>query len=192
MASCCANYIMIKGEKTELSNLFDLLEEWTDNMVYPTSFGKNWLGNIVIRSGIGTVYENKETDIYCRGHVCEITFEDDEIYIQTESLNRPAIQMWNELCKKYLSEYNLIYSAEDYGNDIFLTNDDAYKDKYILRTASGEWIMDAEIDYVYDTIKTIYNVHIPNDELIKFYEDNKSKADIFVSKWNFCNLSNIS
>ena len=70
MPNWCFNRITIYHEDdSKLENLENLIKEWTSKNQKDNGFGKEWLGNIVLASGVGTVDTEPSTDLSCRGRL---------------------------------------------------------------------------------------------------------------------------
>lgn len=194
MPNWCVNYIDIRGKAEEITALYNLIEEWTSKESTPTAFRKKWLGNIVNHSGIGTVDTGADTDIFCRGYLSEMDDDEDGLLlIQTETAWNPAMKMWDMVCKKYLTEYSLIYSAEECGEELYYTNDPELKDKYICKI-DDESDREASKEYVFKELRKVINrPDLDDDELYREYaKDKEAYPDIYIAKWETVNVSELS
>ena len=193
MPNWCYTNITINHEnETELQKLSNLIDEWTSKDYMKNGFGNNWLGNIVLGSGVGTVDTDKETDLRCRGTIIHSMVTDNQLIIDTETAWSPMLQMWVKILEKYLPDAELIYNADECGNGVNDTNDPALEGKYILDYYGDE---DIESDWEADeeTVREVLQKLLDTTEtdvekLIQMvYEDD---YDISVRKWEYSDVSN--
>ena len=193
MPNWCYTSITINHEnETELQKLSNLIDEWTSKDYMKNGFGNNWLGNIVLGSGVGTVDTNKETDLRCRGTIIHSMVTDNQLIIDTETAWSPMLQMWVKILEKYLPDAELIYNADECGDGVNDTNDPALAGKYILDYYGDE---DIESDWEADeeTVREVLQKLLDTTEtdvekLIQMvYEDD---YDISVRKWEWSDISN--
>lgn len=129
---CTTNIEIICDNQTKLKNLYKLIEKCTESNYRKNGFGKMWLGNIVGNADIGTIDEDKDTDVRCRGWITELELSEGKIHIATETAWEPCIEMWRFLLEKELPEAELIYIAEEPGCEIWWTNDPVYINQYFI------------------------------------------------------------
>ena len=141
MPNWCYTHITIRHEdESVIERLENLINKWTSKDYIKNGFGNNWLGNIVGNSGVGIVKcegePNKETEevkyLFCRGEICDVYRNGNELIITEESAWSPAVKMWLKVIDKYASGSELIYSAEECGCDLYMTNDEDHLDHYYL------------------------------------------------------------
>lgn len=131
MPNWCNTSMTIEGPKAEIEKIHQLIQkwtskEWTSKHYVENDFGTNWLGNVV--AGAGFSYET----LACRGL---ITNMDEEI---TANLKNPGIYYfevqyesawtdingtWEMIVEKFAPNCEIYYSAEELGNEYFVTND---------------------------------------------------------------------
>ena len=193
MPNWCYTNITINHEnETELQKLSNLIDEWTSKDYMENGFGNNWLGNVVLGSGVGTVNTDKETDLRCRGTIIHSMVTDNQLIIDTETAWSPMLQMWVKILEKYLPDAELIYNADECGNGVNDTNDPALEGKYILDYYGDE---DIESDWEADeeTVREVLQKLLDTTEtdvekLIQMVcEDD---YDISVRKWEWSDVSN--
>ena len=145
MPNWCWTRITINHEsEKEIEKLNKLIDEWTSKDYMDNGFGHEWLGNIVLGSGVGTVDTNAETDLWCRGSITYREVNGNQLLIDTETAWSPILKMWVKLLEKYLPDAELIYTAEECGCGLYSTNDPSMKDCYYIDC----WdIPDIESDY---------------------------------------------
>ena len=153
-------------------------------------FGPNWLGNVVINLNLGTVNQNLETDLKCRGVITYIEHLESQLLIDTETLWEPMMKMWVKFLDKYLPDAELLFNAVEYSTSLYETNDPYYKDKYAI-DAFGSYVKynthEADEDQAVKFLQKILNSDKTNiDELLKdIYE---SDINVGIHKWKFVDL----
>lgn len=190
MPNWCLTRITINHESEEkLKELEKLINEWTSKDYMKNGFGLEWLGNIVGNSGVGTVDENQETDLRCRGRLTYMEYIDGQLLIDTETAWSPMLKMWKKVLDKYLSDAELIYSAEECGNGLYSTNDPCMKDCYIIDSWEIEEI-DSDWEATEDQVKKVLQKLLETDEtdvekLIDIFEDSEHSDNMSIHKWDF-------
>lgn len=137
MPNWCSTDITITGEKKQVEFLHNKIEEWTSKNAVENGFGKYWLGNILINSGVISAEQlGKVPHPRCRGSIVYLDYdskeEPAELYIQTETAWSPMLQMWVEVLKKYNLDLEIIYTATECGCELYFTNDPCLIGKYII------------------------------------------------------------
>lgn len=131
MPNWCYTQITIShDDQKEIDKLYNLIEEWTSKNYKQSDFGNYWLGNIVGNSGIDTW--DGDFKIRCRGRLFDLNKSEKELYIATETAWTPMLRMWLKILEKYSPDAQLIYTAEEPGCCIYVTNNLDLKDKYII------------------------------------------------------------
>ena len=187
MPNWCLTKILITHNNENELKVFDkLLDQWTSRDYMKNGFGHNWLGNIVLGSGIGTVDTNSETDFRCRGTIDYKDLYKDELTIETSTAWSPMLRMWVELVNKFIPNADITYTAEEPGCGIHYTNDPDLEGKYIL----DSWDDDIESDYEIEEItlikmlQRIIGTNETNiDELIKISRDDDYEFSI--NRWTY-------
>ena len=186
---CFATVKIYDNKEENIKNLFNLIKEWTKENAEPNGFGTQWLGNIVIHSGIGSANDKKQNYISCKGSINYLELQNDHIYIEMTTAWTPCLKMWNMIAEKYLSEdYEILYTADEPGNGIFDTNDSDYIGTYSIESYSD---IDSEQcvseDELKEYLKNFLNVSKQNislDELIKLNERLQPYEDYFsIRQW---------
>ena len=194
MANWCMTKIIIKHDnENKLKQLEEFINEWASKNYMENDFGIEWLGNIVGNSGIGTVDENPETDLKCRGSLISMEYDENQLFIDTETAGEPIVKMWNKLLEKYLPDAELIYLAMEHDNEIYSTNDLSLKNHYIIDSCvsintkshmrASEKIVRETLQKVLDTTETDIA------KLIKLLNDSEFSNELFVHKWNYDDVS---
>ena len=130
MPNWCYSNVKIIGSST--NNLYPLIKMWTSKNYVENGFGTNWLGNIVGNSGIDTCTADTNFTVSCRGFISDLYYNDGVISFTQETAWNPMFGLWFKIFDKYNLDCDIIYTAEEPGNGIFLTNDDDYIDEYYL------------------------------------------------------------
>lgn len=199
MPDWCFTHLVIQHENENvIEKLEKLINEWTSKDYIENRFGKDWLGNIVGNSGIGMVgcekNYNKKLDadkyVFCRGRIYDMDRCGNELSINEESAWSPALGLWLRVIDKYAKGAKLIYTAEEGGCGVYITNDEDYLNKYYvdwwesfsdevmerLKTAGWE-----SVEGVYDcseewTLKFLLAL-VPEETATEKYKIAKSDAE---------------
>jgi hypothetical protein len=155
-------------------------------------FGLNWLGNIVGNSGIGTVDENPETDLKCRGNIQYMERTDNQLIIDTETAWVPMLKMWVKLLDKYLPDAELIYSAEESGCCIHNTNDPCLIDKYYIDSWEMEDIesnFEATESEVRKMLQKLLEANESDiNKLLKMFRKSEYSENMSINRWDFSDV----
>lgn len=131
MPNWCYTQITIShDDQKEIDKLYNLIEDWTSTNYKQSDFGNYWLGNIVGNSGIDTW--DGDFKIRCRGRLCDFNKSEKELCIATETAWSPMLQMWLKILERYSPDAQLIYTAEEPGCCIYVTNNADLENKYII------------------------------------------------------------
>lgn len=190
MPNWCYTKITINHEdERKLKELENKIDEFTSHDYMENGFGLKWLGNIVGNSGIGTVDENPETDLRCRGSITYIENYGDQLVIDTETAWTPMLEMWVKLLEKYLPDAELIYSAEECGCGIWSTNDPCMKGCYVIdaldmENVESDW--EAPEGAVVKLLQELLQTENENiDELLEAFEESDFSYCLGIHKWNY-------
>lgn len=189
MPNWCWTKITINHEdKNKLKQLKSLINNFTSENYKENGFGLNWLGNIVGNSGIGTVDENPETDLRCRGSLTYLDCIDNQLIIDTETAWSPMLKMWIKLVDKYLPDAELIYQAEEGGNCLYSTNDPCLLDCYIIDSWNGE--IESDYEASENTVRKLLQKLLETDitdikELIDMFNESDHSEDMSINKWEY-------
>ena len=189
MPNWCINYININSKNKEgLKKLYNKIEEWTSKDYKKNDFGHNWLGNIIGFSKIDSMKDGEFINVRCRGRLDYMELTTDSLVITTETAWSPQIKMWKMIIDKYLPDAEVIYSAEECGDCLYLTNDPALINSYNITVYDSE-----ELKRLTDVnISSVFSLHA-NDlvpELQKMLnvkdtsssKDNKKYVDSLITK----------
>lgn len=180
MPNWCTTYITINYDDEEkIKKLYENLEKWTERNYIENDFGPTWLGNIVLGSGIGTVNRDKETDISCRGNLCYMDYYKNSINIQTETAWVPMMNLWKKLVDKYLPDAEILFTANEPGFNIHITNEPELMNKWVCVT---DTISEYEIDKneLIDIMKEKTKSKLDNfDELLQEFRKRDDVYDVY-------------
>lgn len=199
MPNWCLNCITIIGPSVDATkNFYNLIEEWSSKQFCDNRFGLNWLGNIVGNSGIDNPEDGK---IECRGRMTYIYYDNKrEIQIDTETAWGPMNEMWTSLIERYLPDGEFYYTAEEPGNEVYLTNDPDYIEKYYFDNWGEERCLtkaekrryqkcvdahESRETLSFDEIKAIINALIPRSIDLETEEE-------LLDKWNESNFRDLA
>ena len=127
MPNWCANTLIFRGNKEEISLLEKKLAEWTAKELYETAFGNNWLGNLLLGAGICTK-EEYDLNIFkyrCRGFIDYVSADDEKtLCVQCETAWSPMFKMWRAILKELgLHSVDFTFISTEPGMQNFLSND---------------------------------------------------------------------
>lgn len=122
MPNWCATRIRITGKEQDLRDLQTKLESWTKPN-HENGFGEWWLGNLVLNSGVGTVDQNKESDLTCRGSVENVMMKDGDLWIETTTAYIPMMEIWQKILAAHAPNVELYYTAIEPACGVFWTNE---------------------------------------------------------------------
>lgn len=194
MPNWCNTTITInnKNEK-ELKDFESKIKEWTSHDYKENGFGLKWLGNIVGNSGIGTIDENQDTDLSCRGWLTDIDNLGSQLLISTETAWVPMLQMWVKLLEKYMPEAELIYQAEEPGLQMYVTNDSSLESTYVLdifdpvdklEEIESNWEIDG--NSLKEILQDLLETKEDNlDKLISLFKESDYGEHANISEWEY-------
>lgn len=195
MPNWCFTKIYIEHQdSTKLNELYNFLREWTSKNYMENGFGTNWLGNIVLGSGIGTVDTDKATDLSCRGTLDWYEVQDGELVIDTETAWSPMLKMWIKLIDKYLPGAKLFYTAEEEMNGVQCTNYPDLLGRYVIDYYGNEDIesdWEASEDSVREILQKLLDTEETNiNKLIEMAWD--EDAEVSIRKWEWADLDEVA
>lgn len=152
MPNWCFTNIAINTDSEETAKaIYDKLEnEWLKAPEgEPVSgFGNDWLGCLAVNSGVIASYDDiDESPIACRGEVEDVTLDGESVYLVTSTAWGPMIEpIYRAIEKNFgLDGIDIVYSAEEPGNQLFITNDESVADTYYVEIddEAGEQVLGA-------------------------------------------------
>ena len=137
MPNWCSNEEVIEGPVNEIKSLYGKLNKWTSQNYVENGFGKGWLGNIVIGSGLKIIDDDPENGVHCRGsveesyHTCDgktttgFFILEDENTIRFHSMTAwgPMPEMWLRILENHAPNCNYYFMSEEPGMELYLSND---------------------------------------------------------------------
>ena len=176
MSNCCCNIIKIEGPQADLLSLRDHINAVR---ALPLSMDYSHLARLLLRLG----YSEKDIDgIDLRENFTggEAVVENNILTLDTESSWDFKGSGWEKVHSKY-SNCSIYFSAEEFGCDIFETNDTSghlFGSKYCL-----DWADDAEgtgeTEYFADDCELIEYVHDNFDSTVGTFEEAKAALGAF-------------
>lgn len=190
MANCCSTRITINhASESELLEFEKLIENWVGMDTSGEYFKDSWLGNIVLKSGIGTIDTNPETDLKCCGDITWMRYKDNQLSIDTETAWSPVLKMWVKLLEKYLPDAELIYQTEECGCALYATNDPCLENYYVIDCWDVKEIntdYEASEETVREILQELLNTTEDDiEELINMIKDSEYKDKMAVHKWEY-------
>ena len=150
MPNWCLTKIDINIDSEETAQaIHDKLEQWLkapeDESI---DGGDDWLGCLAVNSGVIASYDDiDESPIACRGEVEDVTLDGESVYMITSTELGPMLEViYRALEKNFgLDGIDIVYSAEEPGNQLFITNDESVADTYYVEIddESGEQVLGA-------------------------------------------------
>ena len=197
MPNWCITYITVNHKnEQELKEFEEKLNNLMSKDYKENGFGKTWLGNLVGNSGIGTIDENKASDLKCRGEITYMENLGNQLVIYTETAWVPMLKLWQKLLEKYLPDGELIYSAEEGGCDIYCTNDPAMLDSYIIDVwenvgmAKEYYCTDETEESVIEMLQKLLGSDEQEIEVLLEKLKNTEYADkMHIRKWDFVDIN---
>lgn len=181
---CYSNITITSHDKPACKKLNGLLDEWGNKDYTENGFGGMWLGNILGNSGVDEMTADGDFHYRCRGTLCDHEYSEDAdsawIHLNTETAWGPMLQMWVQICKKYLPDAEITYSAEESGCGVYVTNDPDLKGKYYLDIwdpisgSAGDYEESDDAlneDELNDVLNGILGYDCPIDTLIQDFQN---------------------
>lgn len=201
MPNWCYTDIDIYGEKEKVEFLHKKLEEWTSKNALENSFGTNWLGNILINSGVISADQlDKVPHPSCRGSLIyldlDTNIEPAALYVQTETAWGPMLQMWIEVLQKYNLDLEIVYKAVETGCEIYFTNDPCMQGKYIIDLfeqvdgAESDW--EATEEEVKETLHKLLKTDDEDfEKLLQQFYDSELCEKMSINPWEYVPLEEL-
>lgn len=198
MPNWCYTNITFNGSKKNVEWLNSKLKEWTSKNGMDNGFGLDWLGNIVINSGLANAEDiDNATHPACRGRLIYVDIntsqnsDQAQLIVDTETAWSPMLQMWVKLNEKYNLDLEIIYSAEECGCELYCTNDPCEANKYRIDVwedingVESEWF--ATESYVVKILQQLLNNKRETniDRLLKEFYDSDYSDNMSINRWEF-------
>ena len=162
MPNWCFTQMIFHGEKEEIKDLHEKIEEWTSKNYEENGFGVTWLGNILYGAGLGDRLKADNNVLRCRGEITYLgeleTFPDSEealLKLDVETAWCPMTLMWNAVIEAMgYKTVGFSYCAEEPGCEIYEIYDPYggdFTDKYYIDIfLEGEDLKDEKLNEIYD------------------------------------------
>ena len=199
MPNWCNTTITFHGKNAKKLN--DLITKWTEESLSDVAFGSRWLGNCLVNSGILEFKDAAFGEIRCRGSIeyYDLT-DDEELTVVTETAWSPMLKMWDIINKKLNLNLEIIYTAEEPGLEVYMTNDPSMKDIYAVDIyidkedyPFGYEIQDYEVpkeklEEIKKEMKAIFPFAKNFDEMDRHVGDN---SFVSVHEYEFVDIENL-
>jgi len=135
---CYTNISFNSENKNDLEKLYNFIEKATSNKskyADVSDFGSNWLGNILLECDLMTLddVKNDKVPCRCRGSIIYVDITEDQVIVDTETAWVPMMQVWQRVVEKLnLDDVDIIYTAEEPGCELYLTNDPVVDGTYMI------------------------------------------------------------
>ncbi len=185
MPNWCYTSMTIEGN--DAKNLYDNIVKWqNEGTEIENSWGNEWLG-LLVEKGLNTDPVNGKYE--CRGCFTLDSFDNDMFQVYTETAWGPMMAMWSDLIETYCPTSELLYSAEEPGCGVYVTNDPDLEGKYCLDSWDDEIesIWDATEDDIREAMSKATGEDTSNmgiRELVCLYDD--EVPDFSFNAWEYC------
>ncbi|MBO7715866.1 MAG: hypothetical protein J6S85_20045 [Methanobrevibacter sp.] len=207
MPNWCNTSITINHEnKEELKKMFDKVQKWLETDILNHGFrARTWLGNILGNSGLADWIEDEGfvtpsgEKIRARSSVEMLEYNEVEgIRIFQEDAWSPMLRVWQLIFDEFLPESQIIYTAEESGNILYLTNDPDYEGKYCIDICDApekfqdiEPLFDADEDDVIEILQSVLETEETDIEKLLTELTNADDIDwLWINKWQHCDIEN--
>lgn len=175
-----SKYEILINSVEEATQFYNKLNEWTSNIVMENYWNDNWLGNLIVNSGLDNLnFENYPG----RGSVYDIVKVGNTVRLTMETAWGPYHNIIYDLCEKKLeSDYEIFYTNYIEGVREYYTNNLYYEDLYIIDDYNGNIEYNDKV-----TKKGIIKIlkeelrtnEVDFDKLVNLAEE----RDIIIRKW---------
>ena len=171
MANWCYTSYVIDGKRKEVQSLFSKMNnlENRKKSLEDNSFGKTWLGNLVVKLGA------KWQEVHCRGAWSDLDWNGSILRFNTETAWGPMYEVF-KLIKSIYPSLEIFYQAEEDGMGVFITNDSEgryFRDRFRIET---------DCDYEYFT--TIEGVCSDRSGIIGKEVKTREDMETAINEWN--------
>ena len=193
---CRTEIRYLSDNKKSLSDFEKKLNEWKEQETY-------YLETLALKSSVAQKKDNRIIDeegheVYCRGQITDISLENDYLYIEIWEAWSPHLRIWDLLRKKYLPNAELLFTADEEGEDILFTNDSSYEGIYCIDILE-DWFSEEDFLKVFnldvhgtdektlaDMLRRILHSDKTDiDELISNYENSEYYEYFIIRKWDY-------
>ena len=192
MPNWCSTIYRFHGDRNEIVSFRNKIVEWMDADFVQTSFGKNWLGNILYGAGLQDRIDDDNQDrmLGCRGIISEISdiHPDGTFEVVTLTAWIPMAKMWNEVIKALGYGIKFAFQAVEHGCCLYWIYDPGFDDfgddlVHIYANINGvRYEGGATEKDAVDTLNSYYHLNATNlDSAIVMCEELVKNDNDFVS-----------
>lgn len=175
MPNWCYTSISIESDnKDGVKPLYDNILKWQEEGTkIENSWGNDWLG-LLVEKGLEVDPVNSN-EYSCRGQFYDLQISNDgkQLSCGTETAWGPMNELWIALIDKYIPGAKFIYTAEESGMEVYITNDPDMTSKFYIDSwgkIEPEWSADeGDVRDVALEIFNEYNKSVPG--IRKFLRD---------------------
>lgn len=185
MANMCENQIYIVGPVSEITTLFEKINECIGGDDYYEEFER-----ICIEAGFSRINDDGkiESTLPCTGaflvdpQIIQVDEETSEIYMETDTKWEPQSEMWLELLKKYAPNSKYYHLSIEPGCGIYETND-INRDYFDIDYIVDYYNISDELDEIFD--------ECIEDGLNYFSEDDYIDEILDILEYNIINKADL-
>ena len=211
MPNWCFTQMIFHGDKEEIKDFHNKIEEWTSKIHQENGFGVNWLGNVLHGAGLGHRIDSDTDGLRCRGSITYLgdidTFKDSDEATFNLDTDTAWAPMWTAVIESQNYEsIGFSYCAEEPGFQIYDIYDpygdfdmkyrvDMYVGGQDFENRGLMKIYDTQEYYSDDSLKTALQAFLKTDvssleSLIEAAENYKFESDdsfFYVRKYTHVN-----
>ena len=200
---CFSDITIYHDDEEKIKALKEKIDEWTSKDFIENGFGHNWLGNIVGFSGIAEWKDDFRTPdgnlLRCRGAITDSFYDARRLNIHTETAWGPMLGMWLLIIGKYCEGAQLVYTAEECGCGLFITNDpDVAGTYYIDIWDPPEEFSDVDSEYeasketVIEFLQRVLKTKETDLEKLFKMSDDIEEQWFAINKWEFVEAEDVA
>ncbi len=170
MPNWCSSWITISrpAEEGGVFVLYDKIQSWIkEGTKIENSWGNDWLG-LLVEKGLD-MDPTSEKSYECRGAFYDLNLskDGDEMTVNTETAWAPMMDLWFEICRKYIPGSQILYDAEEPGCGLYVTNNSDHEGTYYIDSWNDdiESIMFATEHDVRDVVERLQKGKISREKL---------------------------
>lgn len=139
MPNWCSTALTITADSAkDAETIENLINFWQKPCGVENGFGDSWLGNVLVNSGLQKKEAFESEDVIpCRGMIHCVSRAGEQVYVDMDTAWKPMLEMWVLIRNKWFPQTEeLLYEANEPGNEIHLTNNP---------DLAGKWVVQAEV-----------------------------------------------
>ena len=196
MPNWCFSRVQITGPENEIKVLNDEFEKAFKIDQVENSWGKTWLGNLVLH------LKKDWQEIPCRGEICYYDHsEPDKISLDVETAWAPLLRPIILMVDEYAPNADIIYTAEEPGCCLFVSNDPEVAGRICIETEEED-LEDYELwgltkdqykDMMIDALTKRKNYKITEGDygLPALEMVFAKEYTIFLSEYSYCDINEL-